>query len=96
MAETTAAPPPITAAVCTGPLAKKPAAQTPRKISSTLEHDRLGLNQQSVSTSFSEEKEAKRLWESAPWALAYPTPMAQIQRSFCAAFFKKRLLLFQA
>jgi hypothetical protein len=56
----------------------------------------LGLNQQSVSTSFSEEKEAKRLWESAPWALAYPTPMAQIQRSFCAAFFKKRLLLFQA
>jgi uncharacterized protein (DUF2384 family) len=48
---------------------------------------------QKASTSFSEEKEAKKdFFESDSAALKTPTPDDQIQKSFCAAFFKKRLL----
>jgi hypothetical protein len=45
-----------------------------------------------ASTSFSEEKEAKRL--PLYWAMGVGkiAPMAQSQKSFCAAFFKKRPL----
>jgi hypothetical protein len=38
------------------------------------------------------KKEPKRLFYSGPWALAATKPKTQFQESFCAAFFKKRLL----
>jgi len=46
------------------------------------------------STSFFEKKfcaarEAKKLLESGAWAVAAPTPKAQIKRSFLVLFFKK-------
>jgi hypothetical protein len=41
---------------------------------------------------FCEQKVAKKLYEFGPWALAPTTPMARHNESFCAAFFKKRLL----
>jgi hypothetical protein len=42
--------------------------------------------------SFCEQKEAKKLYYAGPWALSLTTPMAQHNKNFCAAFFKKRLL----
>jgi hypothetical protein len=44
--------------------------------------------------SFCEQKEAKKLCYAGLWALSPTTPIAQQIRSFCAAFFKKRLLPF--
>jgi hypothetical protein len=41
------------------------------------------------STSFSEEKEAKRLYESGPGALASHSPYPRVIKVFCAAFFQK-------
>jgi hypothetical protein len=43
-------------------------------------------------TSFCEQKEAKKLYDSGLWALSPTQPMTQRKRSFCAAFFKKRPL----
>jgi hypothetical protein len=37
-------------------------------------------------------REAKDSFESGSWALVFSKPMAQIQKSFCAAFCKKRPL----
>jgi hypothetical protein len=34
----------------------------------------------------------KHFFESGSWALVFSKPMAQIQKSFCAAFCKKRPL----
>jgi hypothetical protein len=45
-----------------------------------------------LSTSFCEQKEAKKLLLIWTWGVGVTTPMAQSHRSFCAAFFKKRLL----
>jgi hypothetical protein len=42
--------------------------------------------------SFCEQKEAKKLFYAGPWALSPTPPMAQHNKSFCGAFFKKRLL----
>jgi hypothetical protein len=44
--------------------------------------------------SFCEQKEAKKLFYAGPGALSRTKPQAQHKRSFCAAFFKKRLLSF--
>jgi hypothetical protein len=44
--------------------------------------------------SFCEQKEAKKLCYAGPLAGSATTPMAQPNKSFCAAFFKKRPLLF--
>jgi hypothetical protein len=44
--------------------------------------------------SFCEQKEAKKLYYAGPWAVSPLPPMTQHKRSFCAAFFKKRLLSF--
>jgi hypothetical protein len=41
---------------------------------------------------FCEQKVAKKLCYAGPWALSLTTPMAQRNKSFCAAFFKKRPL----
>jgi hypothetical protein len=41
------------------------------------------------STSFCEQKEAKKLFYSGLGALARPPAMAQIKGVFCAAFFQK-------
>jgi hypothetical protein len=46
------------------------------------------------STSFCEQKEAKKLYESGPRALSVTMPMTQHNKNFCAAFFKKRPLSF--
>jgi hypothetical protein len=45
-----------------------------------------------VSASFCEQKEAKKLYEPGLWAMSATTPQAQHNKSFCGAFFKKRLL----
>jgi hypothetical protein len=51
------------------------------------------MRSEAARTSFSEEKEAKRLFcYVGTWALAAPQPTARRDKSFCAAFFKKRLL----
>jgi hypothetical protein len=47
-----------------------------------------------LSTSFCEQKEAKKLYESGAWALAQRQPMAQSQRSFLVLFLKKRTASF--
>jgi hypothetical protein len=44
------------------------------------------------STSFCEQKEAKKLFYAGLGAASATTPMAQHNKNFCAAFFKKRLL----
>jgi hypothetical protein len=44
------------------------------------------------STSFCEQKEAKKLFYSGPWAMSPPTPMLQTKESFLVLFFKKELL----
>jgi hypothetical protein len=44
------------------------------------------------STSFCEQKEAKKLFYTGTWALVRPQPMAQIQEHFLVLFFKKELL----
>jgi hypothetical protein len=49
-----------------------------------------------VRPSFSEEKEAKRLFYSGPGALASSQPMPPNKRSFLVLFFKKELLAFNA
>jgi hypothetical protein len=43
-------------------------------------------------STFCEQKVAKKLYEIGSWALAATQPMAQHRKSFCGAFFKKRLL----
>jgi hypothetical protein len=45
-----------------------------------------------VSASFSEEKEAKRLLDFPPGALAATTPMPEGHKSFLVLFFKKEHL----
>jgi hypothetical protein len=45
-------------------------------------------------TSFCEQKEAKKLFYAGPEALSPTKPITQHNKSFCAAFFKKRLLSF--
>jgi hypothetical protein len=45
-----------------------------------------------ASTSFSEEKEAKRLLDAGAWGVAATTPTAQSHKSFLVLFFKKELL----
>jgi hypothetical protein len=42
--------------------------------------------------SFCEQKEAKKLFYAGPEAMSATMPTAQHKTSFCAAFFKKRLL----
>jgi hypothetical protein len=37
---------------------------------------------------FCEQKVAKKLCYAGPWALSLTQPMAQHQKSFCAAFFR--------
>jgi hypothetical protein len=44
--------------------------------------------------SFCEQKEAKKLYYAGAWAVSGPTLMLRHKKSFCAAFFKKRLLAF--
>jgi hypothetical protein len=41
---------------------------------------------------FVNKKKQKNFIYAGPWALSPTQPMAQHNRSFCAAFFKKRLL----
>jgi hypothetical protein len=43
-------------------------------------------------TSFCEQKAAKKLFYSGPWAVAVPTPQAQSHKSFLVLFFKKEPL----
>jgi hypothetical protein len=45
-----------------------------------------------ASTSFCEQKEAKKLFESGARALSLPQPMPQHRRSFLFLFFKKEML----
>jgi hypothetical protein len=45
-------------------------------------------------SSRSKEKEPKRFYDSGPWALAAPQPMARKIGSFLVLFFKKELLRF--
>jgi hypothetical protein len=52
------------------------------------------LSEVKGKTSFCEQKEAKKLCYAGPWALSPTKPIAQHNKSFCAAFFKKRLLSF--
>jgi hypothetical protein len=44
------------------------------------------------STSFCEQKEAKKLFYSGPRALARSTPMSQSKKSFLLLFFKKEVI----
>jgi len=44
------------------------------------------------SASFCEQKEAKKLFYSGPWALAATQPMAQIQKSLLVLFFRREHL----
>jgi hypothetical protein len=46
------------------------------------------------STSFCEQKEAKKLYYAGPEAVSATTPMPQRSKNFCTAFFKERLLSF--
>jgi hypothetical protein len=41
---------------------------------------------------FVDKKKQKNFFYAGPWALPATMPMAQRNKSFCAAFFKKRLL----
>jgi hypothetical protein len=54
-------------------------------------HDDSGSAQGRKAT-FCEQKVAKKLCYAGPEAVSLATPMAQHNKSFCAAFFKKRLL----
>jgi hypothetical protein len=47
-----------------------------------------------VRPTFCEQKVAKKLFYAGSWALAATQPVAQHNKSFCGAFFKKRLLSF--
>jgi hypothetical protein len=62
------------------------AARWPLNASATV------LWQAKGKASFCEQKETKKLFYAGPWAVSATTPMAQHKKSFCAAFFKKRLL----
>jgi hypothetical protein len=42
-----------------------------------------------VSPAFCEQKAAKKLFYSGPWAMSSPTPIPQINESFSVLFFKK-------
>ncbi|HEY1857299.1 hypothetical protein [Acidocella sp.] len=56
------------------------------------ERSRTIQKQEKGKAAFCEQKEAKKLYSSGPWAAPATTPMAQHRRNFCATFFKKRPL----
>jgi hypothetical protein len=58
------------------------------------EKGRLRQKGRKVSATFCEQKVAKKLYESGLWAMSATTPITQHNKSFCGAFFKKRLLSF--
>jgi hypothetical protein len=46
------------------------------------------MSRKEVRPTFCEQKVAKKLYESGPWALSVTKPMAQGNKNFCAAFLK--------
>jgi len=51
-----------------------------------------GSKEGKVRSSFCEQKEPKKLYESGSWALAFQTRKAQVNKSFLVLFFKKEPL----